>query len=203
MDSFKETCIWMSYRYAIGRRSIASVTHAYDIIKHGYDWISENRKEFTASDIRSEINNRFSWHDNVAKEGYDDHFDVISCIAKYMYNQNVVDPEIYFNTHYWIVNVNNGLVFADELIREHTHVYFQTEFHDYQPWILLANVLDQKRKVLLDVTYKSKRTSYECFMHYIVSSDGVEKRYVPIKDFLQQPYPTKYINPEYIINNEQ
>lgn len=81
--------------------------------------------------------------------------------------------------------------------------FFQTEFHDYQPWILLANVLDQKRKVILDVTYKSKHIEYECFMHYIVSSNGIEKRYVPIKDFLQKPYPTKYINPEYIINNEQ
>lgn len=203
MESFKETCIWMSYRYAIGRRSIASVNHAYDIIKYGYDWIADHRKEFTASDIRSEINHRFSWHDNITKEGYDNYFDVISCIAKYMYNQNVTDPEIYFNTHHWIVNVNTGLVFADELHGVHTHVFFQTEFHDYQPWILLANVLDQKRKVILDVTYKSKHIEYECFMHYIVSSNGIEKRYVPIKDFLQKPYPTKYINPEYIINNEQ
>ena len=31
MSDFKETCIWMSYRYAIGRKSIASVMHAEDI----------------------------------------------------------------------------------------------------------------------------------------------------------------------------
>ena len=31
MSDFKETCIWMSYRYAIGRKAIASVMHAEDI----------------------------------------------------------------------------------------------------------------------------------------------------------------------------
>ena len=34
MSDFKETCIWMSYRYAIGRKAIASVMHAEDIAKH-------------------------------------------------------------------------------------------------------------------------------------------------------------------------
>ena len=34
MSDFKETCIWMSYRYAIGRKTIASLMHAEDIAKH-------------------------------------------------------------------------------------------------------------------------------------------------------------------------
>ena len=46
MSDFKETCIWMSYRYAIGRKAIASVMHAEDIAKH-MGWVPiENRVGF-------------------------------------------------------------------------------------------------------------------------------------------------------------
>ena len=61
---FKETCIWMSYRYAIGRKSITSVAHAEDIFKH-LDWISEDRRKFTAEDIYNEINTKAGFSDNL------------------------------------------------------------------------------------------------------------------------------------------
>jgi hypothetical protein len=59
MSDFKETCIWMSYRYAIGRKSIASVSHARDIANH-LDWIPDDRKEFTGKDMMREINDKLN-----------------------------------------------------------------------------------------------------------------------------------------------
>ena len=69
MVDFKETCIWMSYRYAIGRKSIASVSHAKDIDAH-LDWIPENRRDFTARDILREVNDNVNWWKNIHIEHY-------------------------------------------------------------------------------------------------------------------------------------
>ena len=55
MSDFKETCIWMSYRYAIGRKAIASVMHAEDIAKH-MEWVPMDRWAFTGMDILREVN---------------------------------------------------------------------------------------------------------------------------------------------------
>ena len=51
MSDFKETCIWMSYRYAIGRKSIASLMHAEDIAKH-MEWVPIDRWAFTGMEDR-------------------------------------------------------------------------------------------------------------------------------------------------------
>ena len=67
---FKETCLWMSYRYAIGRKSIAAVSHAADIAKH-LDWIPDDRWEFTAEDILREVNQSIGWTDNLTIMGLD------------------------------------------------------------------------------------------------------------------------------------
>lgn len=55
MTDYEETCMWMSYRYAIGRSSIASHYHALDIAKNCYKRMTDERSEFTAHDIRREI----------------------------------------------------------------------------------------------------------------------------------------------------
>lgn len=45
MSDFKEPCIWMSYRYAIGRKAIASVMHAEDIARH-MEWVPLNNLRY-------------------------------------------------------------------------------------------------------------------------------------------------------------
>lgn len=47
MSDFKETCIWMSCRYAIGRKAIASVMHAHaeDIARH-MEWVPLNNLRY-------------------------------------------------------------------------------------------------------------------------------------------------------------
>ena len=45
-ESYMEDLIWMSYRYCIGRHTIAANSHAGDIAKYSFDHISENRKSF-------------------------------------------------------------------------------------------------------------------------------------------------------------
>jgi len=57
LTDYEEDCMWMSYRYCIGRHTIASSMHAYDIWKNCKGRMSKERQLFTAYDINREIEN--------------------------------------------------------------------------------------------------------------------------------------------------
>lgn len=57
INEFMDDCVWMSYRYCIGRHSIAAHCHAVDIANNIYDLAEKNRLSFYAKDINQEIYN--------------------------------------------------------------------------------------------------------------------------------------------------
>lgn len=54
-NGYEEDSMWMSYRYCIGRHTIASHMRAGDIASHCYGRMSKERSIFTAYDINREI----------------------------------------------------------------------------------------------------------------------------------------------------
>ena len=63
LSDYDEDCMWMSYRYCVGRHTIASHMHARDIWINCRNRMSNDRQLFTAYDINKEIENslRFSY----------------------------------------------------------------------------------------------------------------------------------------------
>jgi len=61
MTDYEEDCMWMSYRYCIGRKSIASQMHAGDIWLNCRDRMSHERQLFAAYDINSMIENQLTF----------------------------------------------------------------------------------------------------------------------------------------------
>ena len=61
LTDYEEDCMWMSYRYCIGRHTIASSMHAYDIWKNCKGRMSEERQLFTAYDINREIEHKLAF----------------------------------------------------------------------------------------------------------------------------------------------
>lgn len=55
LSDYDEDSMWMSYRYCIGRHTIATYMRAGDIASHCYGRMSEERSIFTAYDINREI----------------------------------------------------------------------------------------------------------------------------------------------------
>lgn len=55
LDSYEEDSMWMSYRYCIGRHTIAAHMRANDIARRCYGRLSNERSVFTAYDINREI----------------------------------------------------------------------------------------------------------------------------------------------------
>ena len=62
LSDYEEECMWMSYRYCIGRHTIASQMHANDIWQNCKgDRMSKERQLFTAFDINREIESQLSF----------------------------------------------------------------------------------------------------------------------------------------------
>ena len=59
-DGYEEDSMWMSYRYCIGRHTIAAHIRAGDIGTHCYGRMTKERSVFTAYDINREIKMDFS-----------------------------------------------------------------------------------------------------------------------------------------------
>lgn len=55
MSDYEEDSMWMSYRYCIGRHTIAAHQRAGDIAKNCYGRMTKDRSVFTAFDINREI----------------------------------------------------------------------------------------------------------------------------------------------------
>lgn len=61
MSGYEEDCMWMSYRYCIGRHTIASHMHAGDIWENCKGRMSKERQLFTAFDINREIEHQLTF----------------------------------------------------------------------------------------------------------------------------------------------
>lgn len=205
---FKEDLIWMSYRYCIGRHTIAAAQHAPNIVKYGLDYIPINRREFTARDIRMQINDKISWYNNIYREEYEHNYDIVSCIIKYMIDNKIEgDLEHFYLTHYWNVNVKTGKVKVTGY-NQKDPTEFDTfssifhEYHDYEPWIKLANFLDTKQHEKITVDFKGVK-DIMCFKHYCINyKNNVTMHYIGIDSYMNNPYINQYIDPQYIIKNE-
>ena len=64
MSDYEEDCMWMSYRYCIGRHTIASHMHANDIWQNCKGRMSKERQLFTAFDINREIEHQLTFGHN-------------------------------------------------------------------------------------------------------------------------------------------
>lgn len=58
LDEYDMDSMWMSYRYCIGRHTIAAHMRATDIVKHCYGRLSKERSIFNAFDMNREIEDK-------------------------------------------------------------------------------------------------------------------------------------------------
>lgn len=88
---FEEMLMWTSYRYCIGRKSYVS-SMCDDIGVHYYNKLSDNRKQFTAQDIRKEIYEHLKWlpfNFTMYRATSDDEFDPIGVLMKFFEKENI------------------------------------------------------------------------------------------------------------------
>ena len=193
---FFESCLWMSYRYCIGRKTIAAACHAADIAKYVH-YLSKECREFMAHDIRREISDKIRWRDNVTVDGYNGKYDALSLIYKYMINH----PETVEDKNYhFYVNVDTGEVYTEDRVPKESSYYTSLldEHTDYIRWIKLANFCDDSNHKIVHVDYEGEEKDIECIEYPCVYQKEITIRYTDVETFPKNSYVDRFIAHEYI-----
>lgn len=159
-----EDFIWMSYRYCIGRKTIAAAMHAdtiKNIIHKNPDCMSEERKAFMAKDIRSSINDILHWRDDVDIENF----------GKYdVYTQLLLEVSNHDNANKlkFTIDTATRKVYVDEMDKEHELDY---DYYDLVRWTKLANYLDKDCHRIVVTEYEGKIEERVCYPYPISQID--------------------------------
>lgn len=94
-SDFEEMLMWTSYRYCIGRHTYV-VTMAQEIAQHYYNKLSDNRKRFTANDIRNEIAMSLRclpFTFNISRWSSEDEYNPLKTLFTFFNNENITSLE--------------------------------------------------------------------------------------------------------------
>ena len=188
---FFEDSIWMSYRYCIGRKTIAAVSRAADIARYA-KYLSENRRKFNAKDIRQEISDCLGFSNNIYIEGNEYNYDAYSIIFSYIANN-----EINFTKQKLYINVNDGSVEVVNIENPGptSRPYDpKSDAHDIIPWIELANYMAGDI-VEVTIEYNGETQIIDCIKTFCPYT--FEVRWKSIKNF-EKGFNNFYLAPEYI-----
>lgn len=178
LSSFEEDCIWMSYRYCIGRSTIAAHMHAGAIAEHIYDKMSTERLEFMSEDICREIYDRLKWNNlidmgwygNIPKE----RFKPLDVVYEVLGKENIDSLE-------GLRDIKKIRIDWDDTTKEYIHEitwvnpetkikdYGYLSFsslHDLEVWQKLANLIDKRTHKFCRLIDDSVVEYYEYWRHY-------------------------------------
>lgn len=182
---FSEDYLYMSYRYCIGRHTIAAHCHAGQIAQDAYGKLSPDRTQFCSADICQEIHDNLhwrdfidmDWHANIPKTRFKP-LDVVysifdkESIDSYEKVRKIKTIQITWNREksdfdYSIYYYNDNDVRKD----------LGRSFHDIEDlevWQQLANLFDLKSHKWCKLTDGSICEYYECWKNYR-TMDGLLK----------------------------
>lgn len=171
-DSDMEDFIWMSYRYCIGRKTIAACTHADTIaalITDNPNLLSQERRIFMAMDIREEINNQLKWKKSVRIDGNHFRKDVFTPL---LYELNKYAYKTYNVFHFNADTNNICKVVKDKTLHEFDRP--DSDYNDLIPWVKLANLLDISCHRVITAVFDGKKQEIICypFPREIRNDDG-------------------------------
>ena len=194
MDDF----IWMSYRYCIGRHTIAAAHHAetiHSVIRSNPDMLSDDRKAFNAKDIRAEITTQIAFYPNVYINGRHD-FDAYTLllIEGSKYKDNCKGKRFFLDSY------KNELSLEDYIENSYTST-FDKDFIDLIPWVRLANYLDVNCHYKITVNFNNEIQDYICYQYPVRQTDGTyQLKWCDINDDVTI---TRYLDEQYITNIEK
>ena len=186
ISEFEETCMWMSYRYAIGRHTIAASMHANDIATHFFYRLSNDRKEFTAFDIAREIDNDLRWQFNLFIEypNLNVNYYPYEILMKFIKKYNIKDLDEFnkfdridydCSTEEFKVRYVSSYIDAyhsspdgseQKEIYDKKRNYNTMDLDDLLHWQMLAACFDVKRLKVVKTLYEGKEEEHICFKSY-------------------------------------
>ena len=207
LSDYEMDAMWMSYRYAIGRHSIASIAHAGRLVQAVYHRLTEKR-DFTAYDMRREINRSLEFSINFGLDLYvpERFYDPFKVLYQFSLRPEVLNAGgflKYLQENHVTVSMNNhGFAFS---IGE---PYYKRELHfmDIQNlivWANAANALDNSRHFIATVEYHGQTEKMEVFEYYATHKNAWNEQelsveFASVNHYLANPQLNSWIAREYI-----
>ena len=215
---FEEMLMWTSYRYCIGRQTSVS-SLAGEMAQHYYDKLTDERMEFTASDIRREIYDKLQWHPFNFKihRMYDsDSFNPLDVLLTFIQKHNIdtIDEFCkYANLEYDAHTDEYKFEIKTPTI---TSYFSVSDIDDLIPWENLAACFDKKNHKIVTTEYEGKTETHRCFKswkkvsvpcedkpgYYKVSEFGWIPIWVVVDEYLKTGNTNRHLADEFITKVE-
>lgn len=175
-----EDLIWMSYRYCIGRKTIAAASHVgtiADIIFKNPDLLSKDRKEFMAGDIRQCILDTLKWNKRIRFENnyqwYNTNWDFYSLLLEGM------SECPYPSEARYVIDMEKRTLSWEKYESRHNETEILDKpddmYNDLIGWVKLANALDETCHKDITVNVEGEDRVIRCFP-YVAYTKGEYKQ---------------------------
>lgn len=175
-----EDLIWMSYRYCIGRKTIAASTHAgtvADIIFKNPNLLTHDRKEFMAQDIRQCILDTLKWNKRIRFENnyhwYNTNWDFYTLLLGGM-SECPYPAEARY-----VIDMEKRTLSWEKYGFRHNEVEITDKpddmYDDLIGWVKLANALDETCHKDITVNVEGEEHTIRCFP-YVARTQGEYKQ---------------------------
>ena len=168
-----EDFIWMSYRYCIGRKTIAAASHACtiaELIFKNPNLLSEDRKEFMAQDIRQSVLDTLKWNQRIRilNQYNNVNWDFYALLLEGM------SECPYPNEAVFVIDFENHKLTWER--REYQNCIDKPDdmYDDLIGWVKLANALDKTCHKDIVVNVNGKEHIERCFP-YVARTQGEYK----------------------------
>jgi hypothetical protein len=197
LSDYEEDLIWMSYRYCIGRHTIAAHSHAGEIAKHAYAKLNPVRRNFFAFDIRREIESKlnfgypaFRMETYLEREGSFE-YRPLEKFIEFINGKPWEDLKKY-STITYTGDGNYDVAEAEKLPSYATEFSLKSDIDDLLVWMNLASLFDDashhKSKFKNPNTGEIEEIEYfESWRSTDWSKNTWEKILVPIDRYLSNP----------------
>lgn len=189
-SDFEEMLMWTSYRYCIGRHTYV-VSMAHDIARHYYNKLSDERKKFTANDIRQEIKDHLRFlpfEFNISRWYGSDEYNPLKVLFTFFEKENIESLEDLAKISRIEYDVNK-----DEYTFNRCESNFKTyiskmDIEDLIPWETLASCFDIKNHKMLVLKDGTEVEAFKTWTGKTIPAEtrienGVEVQYVKYSDF--------------------
>ena len=213
LSMYEEDLIWMSYRYCIGRHTIAANMHAGNIAKHAYGKLSPERQQFMAYDIRKSIedNLRFSrmnvFIDTQLSRADNKEYRPLEMVLDILSEHKVEQSEDLKRLDSIYIKYDNGKLKVDyrELpsdAPDNSTEMFPILF-DLYVWADLASCFDKRgHKIAIIKDEDGNEKEYEVFESYVqcgYDTYRFTKVWKPVELYVENPFICRYLPQDKII----
>lgn len=172
---FSEDYLFMSWRYCIGRHTIAAYAHAETIAQDAYGKLSDERMQFNSEDINNEIHYHLhcgkfidmGWYGNIPKN----RFRPLDVVYSILDKENIDTLEQFREIKSIEIDWNRENQDFDYVINKKPHNDYSrsiSDLGDLEIWQQLANLFDLKSHKWCKLIDGSIVEYYECWKHNMV-----------------------------------